>query len=373
MKRRIGIVGGGQLGRMLGIAAKQLGFTVIVLDPNPDSPAGQVVDRQILGHYADPDAIRMLAAEVDYLTFEIEHTDAGVLEEIAERIPVNPSPATLRIIQDKLAQKQFLEAAGLPIAESRPVETHEDLLAAIDAFGLPLLLKARFDAYDGRGNALIREISEIDAALGKLAGRPVYCERFVPFLKELAVVAARSVDGQIAVYDVVETIHRNNICHMVLAPAEVVPEVTEKAHQLAERVMERLEGAGVFAIEMFLTVAGDIVINEIAPRVHNSGHYTIEACVTSQFEQQIRAIIGMPLGSTEQHTRAVMINLLGTRNGPAELCGLDGALAVSNVGVHIYGKAETRLERKMGHLTATGATLRIARERAELAHDRISI
>jgi 5-(carboxyamino)imidazole ribonucleotide synthase len=373
MKQRIGIVGGGQLGRMLGIAAKQLGFTVIVLDPNPNSPAGQVVDRQILGHYADPDAIRRLAAEVDFLTFEIEHTDADVLEEISRQIPVNPSPASLRIIQDKLAQKQFLQSHFVRVAESRAVETRNDVLKAIGLFGLPILLKARFDAYDGRGNALIRNEAGIDAAMAKLARRKLYCEQFISFQKELAVIAARGIHGEVATYGVVETIHRNNICHMVLAPADVEPGVASVAAGVAEVVMDHLDGAGVFGIEMFLTSDGRVVINEIAPRVHNSGHYTIEACVTSQFEQQIRAITGLPLGSTEQHSPAVMINLLGGRSGPAQVCGLDGALAVDNVGVHIYGKAETRLERKMGHLTATGRTLEQARERAKLAHERISI
>jgi 5-(carboxyamino)imidazole ribonucleotide synthase len=373
MKQRIGIVGGGQLGRMLGIAAKQLGFTVTVLDPSPNSPAGQVVDRQILGHYADPDAIRRLAAEVDFLTFEIEHTNADVLEEISRRIPVNPSPKSLRIIQDKLAQKQFLQSSGISVAESLAVETRDDVLQAIGDFGLPILLKARFDAYDGRGNALIRDEAGIDKAMAKLAGRKLYCEQFISFKKELAVIAARGVHGEVATYDVVETIHRNNICHMVLAPAGVEPGVSSMARGAAEVVMDHLDGAGVFGIELFLAMDGRVAVNEIAPRVHNSGHYTIEACVTSQFEQHIRAITGLPLGSTEQHSPAVMINLLGDRGGPAEVCGLEGALAVENVGVHIYGKAETRPERKMGHLTATGRTIELARERAELAHERISI
>jgi len=373
MGPKIGIVGGGQLGRMLGIAAKQLGFTVVVLDPNPDSPAGQVVDRQILGHYTDPDAIRRLAAEVDFLTFEIEQTDAGMLAEIAVRIPVNPSPGTLRIIQDKLAQKRFLETAGLPVAESRVIESRADLLSASQAFGLPILLKARFDAYDGRGNAVIRSFDDVDSALARLSGRQLYCERFVRFEKELAVIAARSADGAIAIYDVVETIQRRHICQMVLAPADIDARAAANARQLAEHVMTHLEGAGVFGIEMFLTTSGEVVINEIAPRVHNSGHYTIEACDTSQFEQQIRAITGLPLGSTNQIVPAVMVNLLGDRSGAADVRGLERALAIPNVAIHIYGKAETRPERKMGHLTATGETLAIARERAERAHDRISI
>lgn len=372
MRNRIGIVGGGQLGRMLGMAAKQLGFHVVVVDPNPDCPAGQVVDRQILGHYADEAAIRELAAEVDFLTVEIEHVDVAALEALATSMPVNPSPRTLRMIQDKLSQKQFLRDAGLPVADFRPIASRADLVAAGRDYGFPVLLKTRFGAYDGRGNALIREESEIEAALDVFAGRPLYAERFAPFVKELAVIAARGLDGATAIYDPVQTTHRNNICHEVLMPAPVEMAIAARARELAKAAVARLDGAGVFAIEMFLLADGDILINEIAPRVHNSGHATIEACVTSQFEQQIRAIAGLPLGETTLIQPAAMVNLLGTRSGPAELTGLDAALVIPGVHVHIYGKAETRPERKMGHVTATAAGLDLALERARRAAERIT-
>lgn len=370
--RRIGIVGGGQLGRMLGIAAKQLGFTVAVVDPNPNSPAGQVVDRQILGHYTDPAAIRALADISDVLTVEIEHIDVAALAEAEARVPVHPSPATLRLIQDKFAQKAFLRDAGVPVADFAPIDRAADLAEAARAFGFPLLLKSRFGAYDGRGNALIRNEAEIDAGLAKLGGANLYCERFVPFVKELAVVGARGAAGEIELYEPVETVHRNNICHETIAPAPIAAEVAEKATSLARIAVDQLRGAGVFAVELFLTESGEVVVNEIAPRVHNSGHWTIEGAETSQFEQQIRAVTGLPLGSTARVQPAAMVNLLGDRSGPVNLTGLAAALAVPNAHVHIYGKAETRPERKMGHLTATAETADLALERARQAAARIS-
>lgn len=371
-RTQIGIVGGGQLGRMLGMAAKQLGFTVAVVDPNPNSPAGQVVDRQILGHYADPDAIRELAAESNVLTVEIEHIDVAALEEAERRVPVHPSPATLRLIQNKLAQKTFLRDAGVPVAGFAAIDAPADLTQAAARFGFPLLLKSRFGAYDGRGNALIRNESEVAAGLAKLGRDNLYCERFVPFVKELAVIGARSVAGEVALYEPVETVHRNNICHEVIAPAPIEPEIAARALNLARRAIDQLRGAGVFAVELFLTGAGQVLVNEIAPRVHNSGHWTIEGAETSQFEQQIRAVAGLPLGATTRIQPAAMVNLLGDRSGPVELTGLEAALAIPNVHVHIYGKADARPERKMGHVTATAETAELALERARQAAARIA-
>jgi 5-(carboxyamino)imidazole ribonucleotide synthase len=375
MKNRIGIVGGGQLGRMLGFAAKRIGFEVTVVDPTPRSPAGQVVDRQIVASYEDETAIRELASVSDFLTFEIELANAKLLDELFKQgVMINPSAKTLGIIKDKLGQSEFLRRVGLPVAKFVRVETREDVVGAGKRFGYPLLLKARFDAYDGRGNVLIGNEGEIEKGLNKLKGRRLYVEKFVPFVKELAVVAARSVKGEIAVYDVVETVHKNNICHKVLMPAAVDKAVAKQAHDLAYHTMEHLEGAGVFGIEMFLTKQGEVIINEIAPRVHNSGHATIEGCVTSQFEQHIRAITGLPLGSTEMvMPAAVMINILGERNGAVDVQGLEKALAIPNVSVHIYGKVETRRERKMGHVTATDRTLDEAMKKAMRARSFLSI
>jgi len=375
MKNRIGIVGGGQLGRMLTIAAKKLGFTVNIIDPTPHSPAGQVADHQIVAAYNDEEAIRKLAKISDFLTFEIELANASILDELAKKgITINPSAKTLTIIKDKLEQKKFLRKAGIPVADFQEVTTKDDMINAATEFGYPLILKARFDAYDGRGNALIKDESRIDSAIEKLSGRKLYVEKFVPFSKELAVVVARNTKGEIVTYPVVETVHKNNICHLVLAPAPVDAKLIKQAKDLAVQTMKELKGAGVFAIEMFLTKTGKIVINEIAPRVHNSGHYTIEACVTSQFEQHIRAVTGMPLGATKMIVpAAVMINILGERTGKTEATGLDKALQIPEVSVHIYGKIETKLERKMGHITVVGKTLEECLEKAKQARKLITI
>jgi len=375
MKNRIGIVGGGQLGRMLSFAAKKLGFIVSVIDPTPNSPAGQVADKQIIADYNDEKAIRKLANISDWLTFEIELANAEFLEELSKKgVQVNPSAKTLTIIKDKLLQKEFLKKAGISVAEFFQVDNKEKIVSVAKNFKYPILLKARFDSYDGRGNVLIKSEKDIDEGLQKLAGRKLYIEKFVPFIKELAIIVARNSKGEIATYPVVETIHKNNICHMVFAPADVDKKIQEKAKNVAITSMQQLNGAGVFGIEMFLTKEGEILINEIAPRVHNSGHYTIESCATSQFEQHIRAITNMPLGSTEMIIpAAVMINILGNRRGKARVVGLEKTLAIPNISVHIYNKMETKKERKMGHITATGKTRIKAYKNAVLARKYIGI
>jgi 5-(carboxyamino)imidazole ribonucleotide synthase len=377
MLKRIGIVGGGQLGRMLVNAAHKLGFSVTVLDPTAQSPAGQIADAQIVAGFEDEAAIMELAAQSDFLTFEIELAGAKVLEELElEGKKVNPTSATLALIKDKLAQKEFLKKWGIPTADFAGVENKEDVLAAAEKFGYPLVLKARFGGYDGRGNAVIESAAGADAAFEKLSGGGggLYVEQFVPFTKELSVIAVRAMDGVVATYPVVETVHENNICHTVLAPAPIADITRQWAAQLAVRVMQHLEGAGVFGIEMFLRGQDKVLVNEIAPRVHNSGHHTIEASMASQFENHIRAITGMPLGDTGmQVPAAAMVNILGNRTGAAEPRGVDEASAAPGVSVHIYGKAETRPERKMGHVTAVGDSLKEAQERAEEARAKISI
>ncbi|VVA44419.1 N5-carboxyaminoimidazole ribonucleotide synthase [Candidatus Roizmanbacteria bacterium] len=359
MKNRIGIIGGGQLGRMLTIAANKLGFVVNVLDPTPNSPAGQVAQKQIIGNFNNRESIKKLAKISDFLTFEIELADDLILDEISKTgVIVNPTGETLSIIKDKLKQKTFLKKYGLPVADFLSVRNKEDIIKVAKEFGYPILLKARFDAYDGRGNALVKNEKEIDQALKKLEGRLLYVEKFVPFIKELAVVTARNIKGEVSTYPVVETIHKNNICHIVKAPAQVEKTVQEKAKKIATEVLKKLGGAGVFAIEMFLTKNDEIIINEIAPRVHNSGHHTIESSITSQFEQHIRAITGMPLGKTDLITPgAVMINILGERKGKVKVTGLEKLKDLPNTFIHIYGKSEVRPERKMGHITVTGDDL----------------
>ena len=363
---RIGIVGGGQLGRMLGFAAKKMGFYVVVTDPTPNSPAGQVVDRQIVADYQDEKAIRELGRDSDFLTFEIELANADILKELSDKgLQINPSAKTLGIIKDKLEQKKFLQKAKIPTAKFIEVKSREDIIKAGAKFGYPMMLKARFDAYDGRGNAVIEKEEDIDQAMRKLEGRKLYVEAWVVFEKELAVMVARSTSGEIKSYPVVETVHRNNICHLVFAPAQVDDKIIKSAQRLAKNVMKSLGGAGVFGIEMFLTAKGQVLINELAPRVHNSGHYTIEGCKTSQFEQHIRAITGMPLGDTKLiHPAAVMINILGDRLGNALADGLHRAHKLPGTFVHIYGKHETKPERKMGHITVVADDINTAHKLA---------
>jgi 5-(carboxyamino)imidazole ribonucleotide synthase len=363
--KTIGIAGGGQLGRMLTDAAHTLGFRVVTLDTDARGPAGQVSDNQIEGDYKVADAIYQLAERCDVMTFEIESVNAAALEDLsAKGFPVHPTPKTLSIIKDKLVQKRFLQERGIPIASFSD---------EVDNFAYPYILKARSGGFDGRGNALVEKAEDVQAAKEKLKGVPAYAEAIIPFEKELAIVAARTVDGEIEVYPLVETIHKNHICHEVLAPAPVAADVAQKAHDLAQKVLASFDGAGVFAIEMFLA-NGEVLVNEIAPRVHNSGHLTIEACDMSQFENHIRAVAGMPLGSTKMKVpAAVMVNILGERSAKAEPKGVEAAEAIEGVKVHIYGKMETRPERKMGHITAVGGTLAEAKEKAERARALISI
>ena len=371
----IGIVGGGQLGRMLTFAAKKLGFTVIVLDPTENSPAGQVADEQLLADYKDGEAIKSLAQFSDILTFEIEHVHDRTLLALEESGKiVHPSPATLGIIKDKLKQKEFLQKSGIPVAPFYAVENKSDIQKVAEKIGYPFLLKARTEAYDGRGNVVVKHKGAIDKAIEKLKGRPLYIEEFVPFEKELAVMVARSTNGEIVTYPVVETTHVENICDTVIVPARASASAQENARRLAVKTMESLRGAGVFGIEMFVINDDNVLVNEIAPRVHNSGHYSIEASVTSQFEQHIRAITGLPLGITELLTKAVVMkNILGEKNGPGNAYGLEKALKIPGVSVHMYGKHESRPGRKMGHITVMGETVEECLRKVKAARKAIVI
>ena len=375
MQQRIGIVGGGQLGRMLAQAAHTLGFYVTILDPTPNSPAGQVSDAQIVGSVKDKEKIFKLAEVSDFITFEIESANAEALEKVmAKGIPVNPEPKTLKIIKDKFEQKVFLANHKIPVAKFALISKEEDCVKQGDIFGYPFLLKARFDAYDGRGNYVVKKASDIPEALNRLSKSPLYAEKFVPFIKELSVVSARDQYGKIISFPVVETIHKNNICHIVRSPAPVPEEVRARAEALAREVLKALSGVGVFAVEMFLIRGGEVLVNEIAPRVHNSGHHTIEAFSVSQFEQQIRVITGMHIAEPKKNAKtAVMINILGERNGPADLTGVPKKNMLENAKVHIYGKIETKLERKMGHITVLAETLEEAEEKAIKIRKKISI
>jgi len=370
----IGIVGGGQLGRMLTLAAKPMGFKVVVVDPNENCPAAKVGAKQIKASLYNTPALRRLAKQSDVITVEIEHLDAKTLASI-EKLGniVHPSPKTIELIQDKFNQKQFFVSAGIATGPFEVVNDRESALRLLKRYK-KMLLKKRFGAYDGRGNILVTNKRQLDLALKRLSGEKLYAEEYVPFTKELAIMVARAADGKIALYPLVETRHLRNICVEVLAPARVSPDVQSLAQNLAKKVAKNLSGAGVYGIEMFLTKKGEVLLNEVAPRVHNSGHYTIEGCATSQFTQHIRAICGLPLGSTQLlYPAVVMVNILGQRNGAAKPRGLYEALKVPGVSVHMYGKTPTKIDRKMGHITAIGETIEEASRRANQARRRIEI
>lgn len=373
--KTIGIVGGGQLGQMLTEAALPLGFKIIVVDPSDNCPAAQVGATQIQAHYTDASAISRLAKESDVVTIEFEHINTKILSELKETGKiVEPSPATVAMIQDKLSQNTFLRDANLPVAEFQQIDDLESGYKVLDEFGGKMLLKKRHESYDGKGNAVITSEDELTIAIEKFGRAKLYGEKFVDFSKELAVIIARDTKGNVRVYPAVETVHINNICHEVFAPAPISKGILANAEELGLKTAKHLNGAGVFAIEMFLGKNDELLINEIAPRVHNSGHLTIEANKTSQFEQHIRAISGMELGSVETKVpAAVMINILGERDGLAEPKGLEEVKKLGDVYVHIYGKAETRTGRKMGHITATADTLELAKQKAEKARSLITI
>lgn len=372
--KTLGIIGGGQLGRMLTEAAQKLKISTVVLDPTPKSPAGQITN-QIVGDFKNPNEIRKLSKEVKFLTYEIESANAQVLQELGERgVQVNPSPKSLEVIQDKFLQKHFLMGYNLPVPDFTRVENDKDIKKAAKYLGYALVLKSRFHAYDGRGNAVIKKESDIKKALTKLKGSELYIEEFIPFEKELAVQIARDTSGNLTAFPLVETIQKNSICHIAKYPAGVSRTIERSALEIANNTVSKLFGAGVFAIELFLTKDGKILINEIAPRVHNSGHWTIEGCNVSQFENQVRAVCSMPLVVPKaKYKAAVMINILGNRNGSAKLDGIEKIKKMDGVYAHIYGKFETRVERKMGHITVVGDNPNQVLENAIRSRNMISI
>ena len=343
----IGIVGGGQLGRMSAMAAARLGYRCHILTPEADSPAAQVSAGVTLGDFEDPAALRAFAACVDVITFEFENVSAEGLDLLASLRPVWPSPAVLRISQDRIVEKSFLNAAGAPTAPWRQVETLAELEAAVAELGLPAILKTTRLGYDGKGQALLRSVDELAAAFEELSPKPLILEGFVDFACEISVIVARGVDGGVSVFDVVENSHRDHILDITLAPARIGEELALEAQALAIRVAEAIELVGLLAVEMFVASDGRVVVNEIAPRPHNSGHWTIDACPASQFEMHIRAIAGLPLPPGTRHSDAVMKNLVGE----AETALWPDILATPGLIPHLYGKAEARPGRKMGHVT----------------------
>ena len=355
----MGILGGGQLAKMLAQAAYRLGLRVAVIENGEDSPAGVMTKLEFPAGWNDTEELDRFIDASDVITLENEFIDPGILEKIAERRPVFPSADTVRLVQDKFIQKQTMQQAGLPLPRFEAINSVEDSQRFGREYGFPFVLKTRTFGYDGYGNATITKPEEAVWGWKRFRSveepRDLMAEEFVRFTKELAVIVARNRRGETAVYPCVETVQKKHICHSVTAPAPVEASVRERAQAVALAAVEAVGGVGVFGIEMFLREDGEILFNEIAPRPHNSGHYTIEGCVTSQFENGIRAVCSLPLGSPELVApAAAMVNLLGVRNGPGVPDSVVEFFRHNRANLHLYGKKDSRIGRKMGHVTALG-------------------
>ena len=361
----IGILGGGQLGRMFIQDARRAGHRVRILDPLADGPAGQLADEVVVGKYTDPEAIKKFADGCDVITVETEHIDCtGLLALQKSGVEVHPFPSTIAMIQDKFAQKEHVSARGCKVGPYKSVTCADDVRKLATEWGLPLMLKARRESYDGYGNAVVKKVEDIEGAIAKLTKgdavkNPLYAEKWVPFKKELAVMVARQRNGQVASYPVVEIVQHDNVCRAVVAPAQVSRAEAEAAQKVASQAIECLEGAGIFGVELFVLEDGSVLLNEIAPRTHNSGHYTIEACETSQFEQHLRAICGLPLGDCSLKVGAsVMLNILGVGTSYEDTTdGMGVAMAVPGASTHWYCKEKCAERRKMGHITVCAPSM----------------
>jgi len=351
MGKILGIIGGGQLGMMLTESAKEMPehiLKIIVLDPTENCPAAQVGAEQIVADFKDEKAIQELAEKSDIITYEIESGNSDVLKSVESKAEINPSPKTLKMIQDKFLQKTFLSENKIPIPEFIKISSLDELQQGLNKFGYPSLLKARRDAYDGRGNFKVNSTEDVKKAFEYFKGQNVMLEKFVPFKMEVSVIAVRNTKGQIKTYPLVENIHEDNILRETIAPARVSKEMADKAEKIAKDVMTVLKGAGVFGIEMFVTTDDQILINEIAPRVHNSGHHTLQSSETSQFEQHLRAILGLELGSVKLVHPTIMYNILGSKDFQGEYRPLE--ISEKNVFLKMYGKEISKPLRKLGHL-----------------------
>ncbi|GBQ82811.1 phosphoribosylaminoimidazole carboxylase ATPase subunit [Gluconacetobacter johannae DSM 13595] len=342
----LGIVGGGQLGRMSAMAAARLGFRAHILTNEPDGPAAQVAHGITLGAYDDPDALRRFASAVDVVTFEFENVSADGLELLSGLRTVRPSGRILRVSQDRLAEKRFLDDAGVPVAPWHAVESRQDLDDAAQALGLPFILKTTRLGYDGKGQRRVHTAGDLAGAFDALAPHPLVAEKMIDFACEVSVMVARGIDGTTVTFDVTENRHRNGILDLSLAPARIPPDVAAQARDVAVRVAMALDLVGLLGVEMFIDRDGGILVNEIAPRPHNSGHWTMDACPVDQFAMHVRAITGLPLPPAIRHSDAVMKNLVG----PDDMAQWPSIVATPGLLPHHYGKAEARPGRKMGHV-----------------------
>jgi 5-(carboxyamino)imidazole ribonucleotide synthase len=355
----IGLMGSGQLGRMFAIAGRRMGYRVNVFSPEKDTPAGQFADREVTGSYEDESAVRSFAKNLDLLTFEFENIPRQTVDWCAAECEVRPASSILHIAQNRLREKDFLSGAGIPVAPYRAVRTSSDLAAALKEITAPAILKSAAFGYDGKGQRLIDQKYDVDEIWRERPGYELILERAIDFEMEVSVIAARGPDGAMATFPVCENMHRDHILDITVVPARVPANVEKSAADLARIIAEKMDLVGLLAVEMFLQRDGNLLVNELAPRPHNSGHWTIEGCVTSQFEQHVRAVCGLPLGSTEILGPSAMANLLGDlwQEGEPKWAA---ALEVKGVHLHLYGKHHPRPRRKMGHLTALAPTAEAA-------------
>ena len=367
---KLGIIGGGQLGKIMSQKAKKMGFHVTILDPTFNCPAAQVSDKHIMGGFHDSQKLEQLVQETDVTTFELEHVDTTVLKELYDNgHKIHPSPYVIELIQNKYEQKKLLDERGIPVPKYKSVESGEDL----SSFGFPVIQKTKKDGYDGKGVLMLKSAEDIPNAIKSES----FIEELIDIDKELAIIIARNIEGEIKSYPVVEMLFddRVNICDSVMAPAKISKEIEEKVIEISEKSIRVLEGVGIFGVELFLTHGGELLVNEIAPRAHNSGHYTVESCATSQFEQIIRAVTNLPLGSTKLLSPSVMINLLGEEGYEGEpfIEGIHDALEIPELSFHFYGKTFTKPFRKMGHITVLDDDIDKALEKATQAKNILKI
>ncbi len=345
---KLGIIGGGQLGKIMSQKAKKMGFHVTILDPTFNCPAAQVSDKHIMGGFHDKEKLEQLVQETDVTTFELEHVDTSILKELYDNgHKIHPSPYVIELIQNKYEQKKLLDEHGIPVPKYKSVASEDDL----KSFGFPVIQKAKKEGYDGKGVMMLKSPEDLQNCIKSES----FIEELVDIDKELAIIVARNIEGEIKCYPVVEMLFddRVNICDIVMAPARISEAIAQKVVDISVKSIQVLDGVGIFGVELFLTKKGEILVNEIAPRPHNSGHYTVEACATSQFEQIIRAVTNLPLGSTKLISPAVMVNLLGEEGFEGEpiIEGIHDALEIPELSFHFYGKSYTKPFRKMGHIT----------------------
>ena len=373
---KIGIIGGGQIGKMIAQEAKRMSLKVVILDPTKNCPASTVCDKLIVADFKNEDKIRELAKYSDVITYEIELANSKALKNLeSKKYPIFPSPHSLYLIQNKFRQKKFLQENKLPVPEFKKITSINDLSFIAKRFEYPLMLKASEDSYDGRGNYLIKCKEDVQIAYNSFDNREIFAEKYVDFKTEISIMVARNKKGQIETFPIAENIHKNNVLDTTLVPANISPKIYKEAEIIAKNVVACLNDIGIFGIEMFVSNKDDIFINEIAPRPHNSGHYSIEGCSISQFEQHIRTILNLPLIKPELLRPTVMKNILGPPNfsGNYRIRGMSKLLSIPSTKIHLYGKSLTSPGRKLGHITCTGPTLDEVIKRSSYAKNSIEI